>query len=111
MATAEQDTRPAHHVLPPAGHAAAGARPRVAGKFLARGGQRLRVRGVTYGPFAPGADGQPFPARGRAAADFAAMRAAGLNAVRTYHPPPDWLLDLADERGMNVFIDIPWAKH
>src|SRR5262249_62321311 len=36
-------------------------RPVVDGKFLTRGGQRLRVRGVTYGPFAPTADGEPFP--------------------------------------------------
>src|SRR5262249_43324399 len=33
------------------------------------------------------------------------------NAVRTYHVPPEWFLSLADERGMNVFVDIPWPKH
>jgi GT2 family glycosyltransferase len=83
----------------------------VDGKCFVRGGQRLRVRGVTYGPFAPDADGQPFPARERAGEDFAAMRAAGVNAVRTYHLPPEWLLDLADEQGMNLLIDVPWPKH
>ncbi len=112
MATVEQVVTPPQRTAPPRGAAPwAGARPRVAGKFFSRGGERLRVRGVTYGPFAPGADGQPFAAPARAAADFAAMRAAGINAVRTYHLPPDWLLGLADEHGLNVFIDVPWPKH
>src|SRR5262245_18934847 len=84
--------------------AAAPARPgprvRVDGKGFARGGRRLRVQGVTYGPFAPGGDGEPFPAPEQARADFAAMRAAEVNAVRAYHVPPEWLLRLADEDGV-----------
>src|SRR5262249_3190738 len=28
-----------------------------------------------------------------------------------YHPPPAWLLDSADEQGMQVLVDIPWRKH
>jgi GT2 family glycosyltransferase len=87
------------------------ARASVDGKFLARGGRRLRVRGVTYGPFAPGAGGEPFPPPDRVVEDFARMRAVGINAVRTYHLPPEWFLRLADERDMLVFIDVPWAKH
>jgi GT2 family glycosyltransferase len=39
------------------------------------------------------------------------MRGASINAIRTYHVPPAWLLDLADLAGMYVLIDIPWAKH
>jgi GT2 family glycosyltransferase len=87
------------------------ARVRVDGRLFSRGGQRFRVQGVTYGPFAPGADGQPFPAPERAADDFARMRAAGVNAVRTYHVPPEWLLHLADEQGVALFVDVPWPKH
>ena len=34
--------------------------------------------------------------------DFALMRAAGINAIRTYHVPPEWLLDLADEHGASA---------
>src|SRR5262249_56939345 len=86
-------------------------RMRVDGKFSARGGKRLRVRGVTYGPFAPDAEGQPFPAPERVADDFRRMQAAGLNAVRTYHVPPPRLLRLADEHGISVLIDVPWQKH
>ncbi|HEX5273428.1 MAG TPA: glycosyltransferase, partial [Gemmataceae bacterium] len=112
MAIAEQGTTALSRPAPPPGEApGAITRPRVAGKFFTRDGQRLRVCGVTYGPFAPDADGQPFPTPARAADDFAAMRAAGINAVRTYHLPPHWLLGLADVYGLNVFIDVPWPKH
>jgi O-antigen biosynthesis protein len=95
------------------GGAESGAREgiEVDGKFFTRGGQRLRVHGVTYGPFAPDADGQPFPAPARVTDDFARMRAAGINAIRTYHAPPAWLLDLADEQGVALLLDVPWPKH
>jgi GT2 family glycosyltransferase len=83
----------------------------VDGKFFARGGQRVRVQGVTYGPFAPGTDGQPFPEPARVIAHFAAMRAAAVNAIRTYHVPPEWLLQLADEHELLVLVDVPWRKH
>lgn len=91
--------------------ASAAVRTRVDGKFFSRGGRRLRVRGVTYGPFAPNVDDEPFPARGVVAADFEQMTASGVNALRTYHLPPEWLLDLAAEYGLNLFIDVPWSKH
>ena len=68
------------------------ARPVVDGKFLARAGRRLRVRGVTYGPFAANADGEPFPAHDQVRDDFQRMAAIGLNSIRTYHAPPEWLL-------------------
>jgi GT2 family glycosyltransferase len=86
-------------------------RVRVDGKLLTRGGKRLRVQGVTYGPFAPNGAGEPFPDAGQVRDDFARMRAAGVNAVRTYHLPPEWFLSLADQEGVSVFLDVPWAKH
>jgi GT2 family glycosyltransferase len=84
---------------------------RVDGKFFTCDGRRLRVQGVTYGPFAPNPEGEPFPASERAAEDFTLMLAAGINAVRTYHVPPDWFLNQASEHDMGVFMDIPWPKH
>jgi GT2 family glycosyltransferase len=66
---------------------------------------------VTYGPFAPGADGQPFPDPGTVQQDFARMRASGINAIRTYHVAPGWLLDGAGEQGIAVLLDVPWPKH
>src|SRR5262249_11725743 len=86
------------------------ARLRVDGRFFARGQERVRLRGVTYGPFAPSGD-VPFPAPQRVARDFDLMRAAGINSARTYHLPPAWLLRLAQEQGIGVFVDIPWREH
>ena len=86
-------------------------RVRVDGKFFSRGGRRTRIQGVTYGPFAPDSQGQPFPPVGRVQADFEQMRAAEVNAIRTYHVPPPELLEAADEAGHVVLIDVPWARH
>jgi beta-galactosidase/beta-glucuronidase len=88
-----------------------GARVTVDGKALSRDGRRLRVRGVTYGPFPANAAGEPFPDPARVRSDFTDMRDIRVNAIRTYHLPPVWLLRLADERGLGVFVDVPWPKH
>src|SRR5262245_797298 len=86
-------------------------RLRVEGKYFALGVRRLRINGVTYGPFAANAEGDPFPVPERVRIDFGLMQAIGVNAIRTYHVPPEWFLDLADEHGVGVFVDVPWAKH
>src|SRR5688500_5427086 len=78
-------------------------RVRVDGKFFSRGGQRLRVHGVTYGPFAPNEAGEPFPSPQRAADDLTQMRTLGINSIRTYHVPPTWLLEAAEAQGVHVF--------
>ena len=82
------------------------ARPRVRGKFLFLGEEKLYVRGVTYGTFRPGADGQPFPDAVVVESDFAQMAARGVNAVRTYTTPPVWLLDRAWENGLRVLVGL-----
>lgn len=89
----------------------AGERVRVDGKFFSRGDRRLRIQGVTYGPFAPDGRGQQFPPADRVKADFEQMRAVEVNAIRTYHVPPPELLEAADEAGHVVLIDVPWARH
>src|SRR5581483_9853300 len=84
---------------------------RIDGKQFARGAERLRVQGVTYGPFRPGPDGHPFPAPERVADDFVRMAEVGVTAVRTYHVPPDWFFHAADAAGLAVLVDVPWPKH
>jgi GT2 family glycosyltransferase len=84
---------------------------RLEGKTFVRDGKPFRFKGVTYGPFAPDVDGQPFPVPARVADDFVLMRAAGLNSIRTYHAPPGWLLRLAGEHDLTVLVDVPWPKH
>jgi GT2 family glycosyltransferase len=86
-------------------------RVKLDGKYFARDGRRFRAHGVTYGPFEPTPDGHQFPSLEQARQDFAAMRDAGVNAVRTYHVPPAWLFDLAGEHGLHLFVDVPWRKH
>jgi GT2 family glycosyltransferase/sugar lactone lactonase YvrE len=83
----------------------------VDGKFLRSGGTRLFVKGVTYGTFAPAADGSQFPPPERVRNDFQAMAAAGINTVRVYTPPRPDLLDAAWRAGLRVMVGIPWAQH
>src|SRR5207248_8388040 len=62
------------------------------GKFVFAGDAKFFVRGVTYGPFRPTENGCEYHNPERVERDFAAMAASGINAVRTYTVPPDWLL-------------------
>jgi len=88
-------------------------RPRVYvdGKFFRRGAEKLHLKGVAYGPFAPNAAGEPFASREATARDFALVRELGANLLRVYHVPPRWLLDLAAQHDLLLLIDIPWDKH
>ena len=84
-------------------------RPRVRGRFLIVNGARFWVKGVTYGTFRPNARGEPYPDAPRVQEDFRQMRAAGVNTVRLYTPPPDWLADLAAEAGLWIMADVCWG--
>ncbi|HEX6963947.1 MAG TPA: glycosyltransferase family A protein [Lacipirellula sp.] len=87
------------------------ARVRLSGKFFRAGRRKWYAKGFCYGPFAQNRAGEPFPEPPRVSADFAHMRRLGATCVRTYFPPPPWLLELALENELRVFIDIPWQKH
>jgi beta-galactosidase/beta-glucuronidase len=86
-------------------------RPEVEGKFLRVRGQRLWVKGVTYGTFPPNEQGEPFPEPTGAIRDLRAMAAGGINAIRTYTPAPRWLLNEALRRGIRVMVGLPWEQH
>jgi glycosyltransferase involved in cell wall biosynthesis len=86
-------------------------RPRTNGKFLFVGEQKLYVRGVTYGTFRPDAEGHEFPARDVVARDFEMMAASNVNAVRTYTPPPGWLLDEAQRHGLRVMVGLAAERY
>lgn len=88
----------------------AGTRPQVRGKFLFLGDQKLWIRGVTYGTFAPSEAGD-FPVRAQVQADFASMAAAGINSIRVYTVPPRWLLDEAARCRLLVMVGLPWEQH
>jgi GT2 family glycosyltransferase len=44
-------------------------------------------------------------------ADFEAMAAAGINALRTYEPPPLWLLEMAADHDLKVMVGLAWEQH
>ena len=78
-ARAGQDWRAAGRVARQGARQGAG--PEVDGKFLRVDGERFYVRGVTYGTFAQSEKHGLFPRPEQAKKDFAAMAAAGINAV------------------------------
>src|SRR3712207_742761 len=90
---------------------ALGVRPRVGGKFIFVGEEKFYIRGVSYGTFRPGADGDEYHDPKVVEQDFAQMAANGLNAVRTYTVPPRWLLDTAQRHGLYVMVGLPWEGH
>ncbi|MGH7729854.1 MAG: glycosyltransferase, partial [Candidatus Eiseniibacteriota bacterium] len=81
-------------------------RPRAGGKFLFAGGEKLYLKGVTYGTFRPGPQGEEFPEPAVVERDFQLMAAHGINAVRTYTAPPRWLLDRAWRHGLRVMVGL-----
>ena len=87
------------------------ARAAVDGKFLSLGRDRFLVKGVSYGTFAPDAAGDQLPAPDVVSADFARMREAGFNTVRTYTLPAPRVLDEAARHGLRMMIGLPWPQH
>ena len=88
-----------------------GVRVRVEGKFFRLGESKFTAKGVTYGPFIVGPDGEPIPSPDQALRDLQLIRELGANVIRVYHVPPRWFLNLALEQGIRVFVDVPWNKH
>ena len=84
---------------------------RVRAKFFFEGDKKWFIKGVTYGPFAPDAEGDFVGDPEKARRDFTLMQAMGVNLLRIYHIPPRWFLDLAREFRLRVLISIPWAEH
>ncbi len=87
-------------------------RPVVSGKFFEAGGEKLTLRGVTYGTFQETDDErQGYPERRVVARDFAEMARNRINTVRTYTVPPRWVLDVALMEGLRVMVGLPWEQH
>ncbi len=84
---------------------------RAVAKFFFEGDRKFFVKGVTYGPFRPDAEGHYLGTSERLDRDLALMREMGLNVLRIYHRPPLWFLDRCAAAGMRVLITLPWAKH
>ena len=82
-------------------------RPSVRGKFLCVGGDKLWVRGATYGAFRPDQDDREYQDQDQIERDFRQMAASGFNAVRIPHTmPPRALLDIAAQHGLRVMVGL-----
>ena len=90
---------------------ATNSRIRPAAKFFFDGDKKFFVKGVTYGPFKPDANGDYVGRTEQVDADLALMREAGVNVVRIYHSPPRWFLDCCAAAGICVLVTLPWEKH
>src|SRR5580658_5411545 len=86
-------------------------RPSVRGKFFRVGEAKFYLKGVTYGPFRPGPDGRQFLGQTETERDLELARRLGANLLRLYQVPPRWFLDLAQQNGLKLLIDVPWSKH
>ena len=69
------------------------------------------MKGVTYGPFAPNAQGEFYASLDQTVRDFQQLAELGANVLRVYYVPPKWFLDLALAHGLRVLVDVPWNKH
>ena len=79
---------------------------RVRAKFFFEGERKFFIKGVTYGPFAPDANGEYFGTPTSVGRDLDLMVEAGIKLVRIYYVPSKWFLDLCAERGIRALISI-----
>ena len=86
-------------------------RVRVRAKFFFEGDYKFFLKGVTYGTFAPDADGYYVGPPEKARIDLSLMREIGVNGVRVYHAPPKWFLDLCYEFGVRVMVTLLWGQN
>jgi len=86
-------------------------RPQISGKFLKLGEDKFYIRGVTYGTFKPRVSGEEYPEPEIVERDFEMMATYGFNAIRTYSPPPRWLLDIAAKHHLYVMVGLPMERY
>ena len=86
-------------------------RVRTASKFFFEGDRKFFIKGATYGPFKPDANGDQFGRPEQVDVDLRLMREIGFNVLRVYHAPPNWFLEKCAAAGMRVLITLPWEKH
>ena len=85
----------------------ANSRIRPAAKFFFEGDRKFFVKGVTYGPFKPDAEGNYLGWPEQLDVDLALMCETGVNVVRIYHSPPRWFLDRCAAAGVRVLVTLP----
>src|SRR5260370_7748876 len=86
------------------------ARVTLDGKFFRLGDEKFWVKGVTYGPFEPRADGVALPVQHQLEADLRQIRGLGANTIRVYQAPPQELLDTPQPFALNLLVHLPCSK-
>src|SRR5437667_10637279 len=87
-------------------------RPRVHGKFLFVGNEKLYIKGITYGAFRPNDQGIEVHDEEKIRCDFRMVAEYGFNAVRIPHTtPPRNLLDVAMKYGLKVMVGLSAEKY
>lgn len=82
------------------------------GKWLQdKVGQRVLWNGVTYGPFPPNQDNEPWPNADQLKADFLLLRQLRVNVIRVYELPTKAVIDLAREHHIGLLVTLPWVQH
>ncbi len=83
---------------------------RVDGKFFCQADHYWPLRGLAYGPLVNRKTPTGFAPEAQTRADFEQIRDAGVNTLRVYEVPPMWFMDLAEEKALKLWIDIPWNQ-
>lgn len=95
-----------------AAHAGQQGQPRARGPwFVDETARKMTLKGVTYGPFAPNARGEPWPEDAQLHADLTHIRQLGFNTVRIYEPPTRAVLRACESAGLRLLCGIPWSQH
>jgi len=98
-------------IIPPAPSGAQMA-VRPAGKFFKVDNEpSWWLNGVTYGPFPPNTDGEPFPDPPRLDSDLRMIAALGFNTLRLYSPPTPTLRTSAKKHGLRLLVTLTWTDH
>lgn len=85
---------------------------RIAGRwFHDADGSKVFLRGVTYGPFKPGANGAPWSGQDTLLRDFQQIARMGFNTVRIYEMPDEMVLQAAAGTGLRLLVGVPWTQH
>ncbi len=75
------------------------------------GQEKWLIHGVTYGPFRPNHNSEPYPEEELLHRDFKAISAMGANTVRLYSIGGKQVASISSHYGLQLLIDIPWPKH
>jgi O-antigen biosynthesis protein len=79
--------------------------------FRDESGQKVTLRGITYGPFKPNLAGDSLPAEPQLRSDLQHIASLGFNVVRLYEPPSVEMLEVCRELSLRLFVGISWTQH